>query len=70
MAIDAPNNATSRPALSDAKRALLEKRMQGKKATAAPPRQIPVRPEEAYTPLSYAQQRMWFLNQLEPDSAT
>ncbi|MGG6293706.1 amino acid adenylation domain-containing protein [Leptolyngbya sp. AN02str] len=51
--------------LSPAKRALLEQRLRGK-AEAHRPR-IPRRHAQS-APLSFTQQRLWFLHQLEPDS--
>ncbi len=54
--------------LSDAKRALLERRLRGL-APQAPEGRIPRRPAGAPAPLSFAQQRLWFLEQLEPGNA-
>src|SRR5688572_8138847 len=58
--------------LSDAKRALLQKWRQGKRPTdtteVATPT-IPRRPDGDTVPLSFTQQRMWFLYQLNPDSS-
>ena len=56
---------TRREKLSAAKRALLEKRLGGQEAEK---QTIPRRPVRSHAPLSFAQQRLWFLHQLEPDS--
>ncbi|GAA3388823.1 non-ribosomal peptide synthetase/MFS transporter [Cryptosporangium minutisporangium] len=57
--------AASRAALSPAKRALLERRLRGRHtATVA----IPVRAGDESPQLSFAQERLWFLEQLSPGS--
>ena len=54
--------------LSPKKRALLDLLLKGKRAASANERAIPRRTCGDVVPLSYAQQRLWFLEQLEPDS--
>ncbi len=51
--------------LSDAKRLLLERRLLGGAAQPASP-VIPRRPEGTAPPLSYAQERLWFMEQFAP----
>lgn len=52
-------------ALSPARRALLERRLAERGLAAGRPA-IPRRPEGASAPLSFAQQRLWFVQQLDP----
>ncbi|MCA1682475.1 MAG: condensation domain-containing protein [Actinobacteria bacterium] len=57
--------------LSPAKRALLERALQQRRdAAGTAPRGIPRRPDRGPAPLSFSQQRMWFLQQWEPDAPT
>jgi amino acid adenylation domain-containing protein len=60
---------TVRPELGAAQRALLAQRL--RRRPAAPPgRTVPVRPPGAAVPLSYAQERLWFLEQYQPGTTT
>ncbi len=62
--------AGRRETLSPAKRALLERRLGGQLADRPAHRApIPRRPERARAPMSYAQQQLWFLEQLRPGAA-
>lgn len=54
--------------LSPAKRALLERALRKRREAVAS--EIPRRSDAGPAPLSYSQQRMWFLQQWEPDAPT
>ena len=65
----ASENLSTRLAnLSAAKRALLQLRLQEKRLESLAVQSIPRRPSGDTVPLSFAQQRLWLLNQLEPES--
>ncbi len=55
--------------LSPEKRALLEARLLRERTAASPVPAIGKRPDTGPAPLSFAQQRLWFLDQLEPGQA-
>lgn len=55
--------------LSPAKRAFLEMRLRGKVPVRTKTKAIGRRPEGAGAPLSFAQQRLWFLHQMAPVSS-
>jgi amino acid adenylation domain-containing protein len=54
--------------LSPAKQALLEQRLRGAFAGMAQGNRIPKRPAQAPSPLSFSQQRLWFLDLLQGES--
>ncbi len=58
----------TRDKLSDAKRALLDKLLAGKRPIPAELSGVRPRPADVPARLSFAQERLWFLNQLDPSS--
>lgn len=60
---------TARPELGAAQRALLAQRLRRRPSTPTT-QTIPVRPHGVPVPLSYAQERLWFLEQYQPGTTT
>lgn len=66
LARSGATGSPGREALSDAKRALLAQRLRGR---ARPVQAVQRRPEGTVPPLSYAQERLWFMEQFAPGTA-
>ncbi|UCA48342.1 amino acid adenylation domain-containing protein [Streptomyces sp. WA6-1-16] len=64
--VGGPGGSAAAP-LSDAKRALLAQRLRGRARPAA--QTVPRRPEGTVPPLSFAQERLWFMEQFAPGTA-
>ncbi len=64
--MDTGNDAQPRPSLTDAKRALLEKRLRGEAAGRAASTAITRLGGDGPVPLSLAQEHLWFMAQMEP----
>ncbi|MEM7125427.1 MAG: amino acid adenylation domain-containing protein [Chloroflexota bacterium] len=76
MSRSTPNLTERKEQLSDAKRLLLEKRLKGRKSRSAgsvanppAPHRIGLRPVDAPLAATFAQERLWFLQRLYPNSA-
>src|ERR1051325_9969764 len=56
--------------LTETQRALLEKRLRGKSTSQSQSQIIPRRTLQKEAPLSFGQQRLWFLQQSQPEAAS
>jgi amino acid adenylation domain-containing protein len=66
---DMSDRNPQRAQLSPAKQALLEQRLRGAFAGLVQGNRIPKRPAQAPSPLSFSQQRLWFLDLLQGESS-
>ncbi len=64
--MSSPESSSQRPGLTAAKKALLEKRLRGQSAGAPRADVVTPRARRDFLPLSFSQQRLWFLEQLQP----